>query len=131
MIICAVLLRIALNNREVVVGNNLLWPKSDKMLKNEDFSLYGCEKASFFRNNDNQAWYGGFGHEKIACSGKKYKIKASEYRHFATERVNDAIVASANLILYYHNLDKGGRDNCQQQQWVVSKKLLKCLKKNS
>jgi len=42
------------------------------------------------------------------------------------ERFKDAVLASANLILHYQNLEVGKRENCGKQQWVINKRMLQC-----
>ena len=90
----------------------LFWPDQVNEL---GFAEYGCDKED------------RFGDDVVSCSGTNYKIKPELFKQFAMERLKQAVVASANLILYYQHLPQGKRGACQQQQWVVSKSLLECI----
>ncbi|WP_237442737.1 hypothetical protein [Sinobacterium norvegicum] len=115
---------------------SLLWPSEGEYaqdLANDGFSYYGCDvtdKDQPVMPAKNKRG-GGFGDHKLRCGNKVYVIDPIEYRHFATERITDAITASAQLMINGQQLALStdtAKSKCQQEKWVVTKRLLECLK---
>jgi len=82
------------------------------------FAHYNCDRED------------KFGQTKFKCNGKKLSITKDAYIQFATQRVKQAIRSSARLIRHFYSLPSGIRHQCQSDQWLPTKSVLKCLQSN-
>lgn len=80
------------------------------------FADYGCSGKDVF------------GKKRFTCDGEKYSVQPEAYKVFAADRFQDAVIASAQLILYYSRLQNGTQDIAPL--WLPNKKLLEWVQKN-
>lgn len=70
-----------------------------------------------------------FGKKEFKCEGEKYKVKPELYEAFAADRFKDAVIASAQILLYYYAYE-GESNKAQETQWLPNKQLLEWVQKN-
>ena len=99
-------------------GGSCTWSRYwSQEVSDNGFADYGCDGRDVF------------GKKEFKCEGEKYKVKPELYRTFAADRFQDAVIASAQMLLYYYAYE-GASSKEQQTQWLPNKKLLEWVQKN-
>lgn len=82
------------------------------------FANYGCDDKDIF------------GKSGFKCEGKKYRVNPEAYKRFAADRFQDAVIASAQMLIYYHGYKIDGEGLPQKTRWLPNKKLLQWVREN-
>jgi len=59
-----------------------------------------------------------FGKKTFKCEGEKYTVNPDVYKTFAAERFQDAVIASAQMLIYYYGYKSEGEGRVKSPQWL-------------